>query len=600
MQFVARLRAVFTFDLRVLAIFRIGLGGLLCVDTLTRATDLSAHYTDFGVLPSAPFLQYFANPQSISLHLANGRLGWQVVLFALSLAAGLGVLLGYRTRLATVVGWALLVSVQNRNPMLLNGGDVLFRMLFFWAMFLPIGLRMAVDSALAKPELNRESNEHFSGATVALTLQLVLVYLCTVFLKTGKEWWSDGTASYYALSLAEFTTSFGVWLHQWWGLLRLSTYAVYFLECVTPILILLPFCLTGVRIFVVGSLALMHIGFDLVMRLGIFPWVDIVALVPLIPGPVFDWLAVKTATPTRRRLVIYFDGGCGFCRKCVLLLREFLLIDGTRIAAAADSDQEIASLLASEQSWVVVDSLGHKFLRWQALVVVLEYSPLIGALCRSLPLRSLTRVGDNIYRLIASRRQSLGKLSSRLLPERKLTGPQLPLAASGVSLLLIAFIGVWNLKTLPNVNISIPAQFEAFGMALRLDQKWNMFAPFPVRASGWLVIPGELRDGTKVDLMTGKRGTVSYDRPELVSALFPNARWRKYLMNIQEDENREYRLYFGKWLCRTWNSWRDVSEQLIQFEIVLMRTKTVFPGELAKTDKVSLWHHECFKKAGAD
>ena len=56
------------------------------------------------------------------------------------LFAGL-LLVGYRTGLATCVSWFMLLSVQARNPIILQGGDVLLRLLLFWGIFLPLGER---------------------------------------------------------------------------------------------------------------------------------------------------------------------------------------------------------------------------------------------------------------------------------------------------------------------------------------------------------------------------------------------------------------------------------------------------------------------------
>ena len=59
-------------------------------------------------------------------------------------------MIGYRARLATIACWFLVMSIHNRNPMILSAGDILLRLLLFWAMFLPLGARYSVDAALDK------------------------------------------------------------------------------------------------------------------------------------------------------------------------------------------------------------------------------------------------------------------------------------------------------------------------------------------------------------------------------------------------------------------------------------------------------------------
>ena len=56
--------------------------------------------------------------------------------------------LGWKTRFATIASWVLLLSLQNRNTMILSGEDNLALLLLFWGMFLPLGARYSVDSAL--------------------------------------------------------------------------------------------------------------------------------------------------------------------------------------------------------------------------------------------------------------------------------------------------------------------------------------------------------------------------------------------------------------------------------------------------------------------
>ena len=48
---LAGLREIFGIDLRTMALFRVGLGALLLADLALRARDLTAHYTDAGILP---------------------------------------------------------------------------------------------------------------------------------------------------------------------------------------------------------------------------------------------------------------------------------------------------------------------------------------------------------------------------------------------------------------------------------------------------------------------------------------------------------------------------------------------------------------------
>ena len=77
------LRVVFGIDLRTLALFRVLLGFYLLLATLLRMADLSAHYTDAGVMPRDVQLDMLASG-SWSLHLFNGTFTAQAVLFVIT------------------------------------------------------------------------------------------------------------------------------------------------------------------------------------------------------------------------------------------------------------------------------------------------------------------------------------------------------------------------------------------------------------------------------------------------------------------------------------------------------------------------------------
>jgi hypothetical protein len=70
----AKVVEVFSADLRSLAAFRIVLALLVLAVLANRATDLSAHYTDQGVLPRTVLLEEVLNRWAFSLNLMNGEL----------------------------------------------------------------------------------------------------------------------------------------------------------------------------------------------------------------------------------------------------------------------------------------------------------------------------------------------------------------------------------------------------------------------------------------------------------------------------------------------------------------------------------------------
>src|SRR5215204_111479 len=121
----AKVVELFGADLRSLAAFRIVLALLVLADLAGKSTDLYAHYTDRGVLPRSVLVEELLTPWEFSLNLMNGELFFQALLFAVAALVALALLVGYRTRLVIVVVWILVLSIQLRNPLVLNIGDVL-------------------------------------------------------------------------------------------------------------------------------------------------------------------------------------------------------------------------------------------------------------------------------------------------------------------------------------------------------------------------------------------------------------------------------------------------------------------------------------------
>ena len=222
----------FGVDLRTLALFRILPGTYLLLDLGIRATDIVAHYTDIGVFPHSAIVDHLS-PGAFSLHLINGSMAFQGGLFACAALLAVLLIIGWRTRWVTVLSWLMLVSLANRNTDVLSGQDQLALALMFWAMFLPLGARYSVDSALdtTKPQA---PNLHVSVASAALMIQGMLVYFFSAVLKSDAQWVPDGTAVYYALQLDYFATPFTHWFRQFEPVLQGLTYYVRFLELLGP------------------------------------------------------------------------------------------------------------------------------------------------------------------------------------------------------------------------------------------------------------------------------------------------------------------------------------------------------------------------------
>lgn len=264
---------LFGFDLRSIALFRVAVGVVTLSDVLRRSLDFLAHYTDDGVVPIAHAVAQFPHPWPVNLYVLSPSVEWQVFLVSITLLACLAVIFGIFTRAAWALTWILILSLQNRNELVGNAGDVVLRLLYFWGLFLPL------DAAN-----NQGRAPIFSMATVGLTFQIIFIYFFAAVLKSDPDWHQEGTAVFYALHLDKFATGVGVWLRQFPALLKWMTFVVWHFELVAPILLVSPYRFQQVRLVTTLALMAMHFGFALCLRIGTFPWICIAGLSILLPS----------------------------------------------------------------------------------------------------------------------------------------------------------------------------------------------------------------------------------------------------------------------------------------------------------------------------
>ncbi len=602
---IALLRRVFSLDLRSIALFRVLLGLLILVDLLLRSQHLSTFYTDNGVLPRTAWLE-LTHRWHWSLHSASGELWWQVVLFALAAMAALALMAGYRSKLAAVVSFVLLASLLNRNGLVLQGGDQLLVIMSFWALFLPLGARYSIDSAL-QPELAINPNApvapsqglqpYFSIATIAIVLQILYLYFFTAMLKTGDAWVTRFDAAYYALSLQHFATPIGHWMSQFALLLKPATVYVLAVEFIAPLLVLCPFFWPRIRIIGLLLLASLHVAFVLMLHIGLFPFIDFMALSLLIPGALWVSLRDSQAYQARRNRVakirMFYDEDCGFCLKMCLILRCFLLPGDVKILPA-QSYPAIFPIMERENSWVVSDPDANTYTHWHAMAFLFmqrwPFKP-IGWLMHLPPLMGL---GNGLYRWVATNRAFMGTLTSQWLPYRTLrtratvTGS---IIAAGFFYVVTAF----NIYELPRYRGLMPEHINHVARAARIDQRWDMFAPYPLTTSSYVLIPGQLRNGTQVDLYPLTSSDPSWQPPERYYPLFDGYRWRKYLGRVDGHSNNTVRQSLGHYLCRSWNSKpRPTDTQLATLEVFFVKHQTNAPGTLKSESRRKVWRHWCY------
>jgi len=290
----SKLEDVCALDLRSIAAFRIFLGAIFIGDLIVRSFDLTAFYTDHGVLSRDALLDAGHRLFHISINMISGEVWVQAVLFFLAGLASFLFMIGYRSRLMAFICFCFAVSIHMRNPIVLNSGDNLYRLMFFFSIFLPTSARYSVDNLFGQnKEINLMPNKYASLATIGIMIQVSLVYLVTGLHKVPGIEWQNGTAVYYVMHAELFSSNWGYALTAYPKLMEFMTHATLYLELYGWLLIFIPvftkyFRLLGVFIFI-G----LHVSFMVFMHLGFFPWIDIAAWIPIIPGLFWDKLNFK-------------------------------------------------------------------------------------------------------------------------------------------------------------------------------------------------------------------------------------------------------------------------------------------------------------------
>ena len=451
-------------DIAPVALFRILFGLQLFNWFWQLFPNLTAFFTDEGILPR--HAQALSDADRLSLLNVSGEWWLVAVIWVVSCVVALALTLGWHTRAMSLLAFALVSSFSWRDPLILDGSDLVFRLVPLWLAFTPAGGRWSIDA------LRRHSAPAERGWALPIRiveLQIAWIYLATGLEKLGGIDWINGTAAYYALQLEH--TFARPWAHAFAvdPILShlISWYTIGVELCFLP-LAMLPSRST--RSVAALSAAAMHIGILLLMNVGNFPLVMLASCVLFVPP---DWIervvpgsASVAADPPRAR---------------------------PRVAGA--------------------------------LLIVAAFFALASAVPSMLePIRPS------------------GDLASAL-------------------------------------------------RSLSLDQRWDMFSPNAARSEGWLIAPGMLEDGTRLDLLSDRGPD---DRNERYSdPLY--SRWTKVHERIASGYYAGYRSEYARHFCRARNSHLEPGQSpLVSLDLIWVERLVQAPGEGSPLISESkLWSQQC-------
>lgn len=509
---------LFEIDRRSLALFRICMGIVIIKDLIIRATSLIAHYTDYGVLARDTFFaQYSYQKWYYSIYHLSGEPKIIALLFIIAGVLAVGYTLGYKTKACAVLSFIFLISIQNRNPEILHGGDNYIRVLLFWSLFLPLNSKWSIDNWKANKSLEKNSS-FVSFGSFSIILQIVSLYFFTSLFKSHPIWSEDFTAIYYALSLDQFASPFGIELVKYHNITKTLTALTFYLERFGMFLFFIPFFTQQFRFMGVVIFIVFHmIGINLTMELGIFQYVCSAAILLFLPAWFWDKLIVNLSNSFNR--FPFITRIRDYKKKAFVSLEKLILPNKTAKFSVTPFRQNIQLMYKY-------------FMHWSSQSVVL---------------------------------------------------------------ILGIYILLWNLREFDTSFAKyLPYKYNWIGRVLRIDQRWDLFAPYPIMDDGWFVVPASLSDGTQIDLFRNG-SSVDYSKPNCISAEFKDERWQKYMGNLWTYNDSIPRKEYLDHLYQNWTKDNNSALEINKIELVYMLESTPLMGEVNNAPKKKILLEKRYK-----
>lgn len=603
-----------TIDVRTLGVFRLVLGSLLVGDCLRHWAEASWIYSNDGVLTNHYHLFRPSSGYHFSLYHAFSSTAEVHVAFALSLFCFFCFLIGWHTRLFSILSFILVTSRDNRIIMIENGGYVVVNLITCWAMFMPTGRRFSVDALLRSYRERRErtvadlqdrsrpawaERPYVSGVVLLAILNLATIYYFNVVNKSGLIW-RRGETVHYVLHLDRMVTGLAVFAREllplW--LTKGISWVVLVVEALLVAWILSPYGRRVTRPLAMAGMWALHGTFGVMMRLGPFSWFMICWSFLLPTSQHWDALERWYRRRAAPRVVVY-DGSSPLAFALMrLLLRldrlELLRFEEARPAPAAEAGGEARR----PELFVARDPAdGRVFQGAAALWEILQALP-GGRFARPFVVALTLGAPGALLGLVARRRDEiarffgLGARPKRAAVAQAAASPS-PLAekvARGRVIAreaLITYLGLCAVSQVLNENKSVPAFLkhtqpkfvQATIVYPRLLQGWGMFAPNPITEDGSISVDAITVDGRHIDPFTGLPPDLNLSDAR---GLGLGQIQQDYFNRIRLDRNKVYRRPgLQDYLLRYHERTGRPEDEIVAFDVYWVRDQCPKPGESA-------------------
>ena len=260
-----------TTDASMLGVFRIIMGFIFLLNGLSLVEDFFYWYGvgNESLVPLVDSFHFYQDTR-INLfkilphHTASAGL---ILFFYIVFSAF--VMLGYQTRVSSIILFILMVSLQNRNYAILNSGDTVMRCLLFAMIWAPCGRCYSLDSSQERKRGRYISKTVPIMGIRLIQIQFAIIYLSTALFKFDGMDWVEGTAVYYTARLENFQRLVIPVLFDHLVLVKIMTWFALMTEFAMGTLVWVKELRPWVLLFGI----LLHLGIELTMSIGFFEWV---------------------------------------------------------------------------------------------------------------------------------------------------------------------------------------------------------------------------------------------------------------------------------------------------------------------------------------
>jgi hypothetical protein len=594
---------------RTAGIYRWVVGFLCVADMLRHWSEARWFYSNEGVLTNHYHLWRPSSGYNFSVFHAFSSLGEVHVIFAFFVLCHFFFMIGWHTKLFSILSFIAVTSVDNRLVMVENGGYVVVNLVVAYAMFLPTGKRFSVDAWLRSWRERKEGNvaelndryrpdwaykPYTSLAVLLVVLNFAVVYFFNVVNKSGNLW-RTGQTVHYVLHLNRMVTGLAVFFRDilpYW-MTRPITWSVLCLEALLVGWILSPYARRFTRTAAMIGVLLLHTSFGVMMRLGPFAWFMIGWSMCLIAPPQWEAAEAWYRRKSPPRVVVYDRSSpLGFA-----ICRALARLDCLELLRFEESEGDSPELLTARD-----DASGTVF------TGIAAFHEIVRALPGGRLGYWIVRIGTlgllgPILSFASRRRAALARFFGLAIPPRgrEAVSPWSPLRGKmwtgGVYLreTLLVWVAICSVlqaiaenKAVPSwAKPKMPAVMSATLVYPRMFQGWGMFAPNPITDDGSVSIDAVTLEGRHVDPFTGQAPDLDISDAR---GLGLGQIRQDYFNRIRLDRNKVFRQPLQDYL-RNWHKETGrPQDELVAFDVYWVRAMCPPPGQTHayKNEKIAL------------